>query len=136
MLPDRLPTIPPIPHLSVRNDISPGGGGADGSGGYVFSPEEVDEVIKQWQELLDGLEVDRKEARVVASVRGPGAEFASSDFEQAARPSGRMLYEQTQRMCEYVAKYIQALKDARDATVTRDQEAREHVGDTGDGMLS
>lgn len=153
---DRMPTPPPIAPIAVGAGSmagpagtatavaaqaanfavtsSAGAGGRNG-GGYRFSPEEIDAVIKQWEQLREGLEDDLNTAQDVANVKGPGREFASGDFEKAAGPSGRALVEQTRRMLDYVQRYIQALKDAQNATKTQDEQAREEVNKTG-GMLA
>jgi len=150
---DRLRMIPTVPQIGVAAGPATGaataalGAGAaagavggqastgGGSGGYVFSPEEIDEVIKQWEDLRDQLEDDLNQAKVVADVDGPGREFASSDFESAARPTGRLLVEQTKRMSDYVNNYIRALKDAKNRTQAQDEQAEEDVETTG-GILA
>lgn len=136
---DRLQMMPAIPGIAVAGaavgaalGAKQGGGGS--GGGYTFTPEEIDEVIRQWEDLRDGLMEDEYEARLVAGVRGPGTEFASGDFEKAAGPSGEALLQQTVQMREYCAKYIQALKDAKGATETQNEQAREDISKSG-GML-
>ena len=133
-----MPTAPSIPLISVGAPIpgeagggakAPAGGG--GSGGYVFSPEEIDAVIKQWQDLYDELQEDERHAQSVADVKPPGLEFASSDFTDVAGPSGKMLLDQVQRMRQYVRDYIQALTDARDATQATDENASTQASNAG-----
>lgn len=140
---DRMPTAPSVPSISVgasvgqvASEIGDAASSAVGGagGGYVFSPEEIDEVIKQWEELLEGLDEDIRLAKFIADVQAPGLEFASGDFQQDAGPSGKKLLDQTHRMRDYVQKYIQALKDARDATQAKDEEAADDVQNT-QGML-
>ncbi|PRX47672.1 hypothetical protein B0I33_105252 [Prauserella shujinwangii] len=153
MLPpvDRLPTAPPIPPIGIAgaaagaaalgvaaakqvSTLSGGGAGGAGGGGYTFTPEEIDEVIRQWEDLYDDLLKDETDARDVANVKAPGTEFASGDFQQAAQPSGNALLEQTKRMREYVYRYIEALKQAKGATQAQDENAAADANSAG-GML-
>lgn len=137
---DRMPTAPAIPPIGVAaagkaitdtaNSISDQFDDG-GSGGYVFSPEEIDEVIKQWEELLDDIMQDEDHVRTIATVQAPGREFASGDFKDAAGPSGEMLAEQTKRMRRYVSAYINALKNAKHATQAQDQQAAGTARDAG-----
>ncbi|PRX47674.1 hypothetical protein B0I33_105254 [Prauserella shujinwangii] len=154
MLPpvDRLPTAPPIPPIGIAgaaagaaalgvaaakqvSTLSGGGAGGAGGGGYTFTPEEIDEVIRQWEDLLRDLDDDLRDADLVAAVQGPGTEFASGDFERAAGPSGRALLEQTIRMRDYVSQYLDALKNARNATQAQDENAAADADKAG-GMLT
>jgi|GEM_PF-5530252 len=152
---DRLRPIPTVPQIGVTAGPATGaaaaaafgagsaaaatGGDQDsaggGGGGYVFSPEEIDGVIKQWEDLRAQLEEDLNQAKAVADVDGPGREFASGDFESAARPSGETLLDQTKRMSDYVNNYIQELRKARDGTQAQDEQAEEDVEKTS-GMLA
>lgn len=140
---DRLPEIPGIPAISMVKTAGKAmaavgrsaGGGAGGGGGYTFTPEEIDEVIRQWEDLREGLRDDLDEARTIASVRAPGNEFASGDFASAASPSGTALYEQTLRMIDYVERYIQALNQAKGATEAQNEQARDDIEKPG-GMLA
>src|SRR5699024_2929458 len=116
---------------AVGGQASTGGG----SGGYVFSREEIDGVIKQWEDLRDELEADLREANIIADVDGPGREFASGDFESAAHSSGRTLRNQMVRMRDYANEYLRGLKEARDSTQAQDEQAKEDV-DTTRGMLA
>ncbi|WP_377395589.1 hypothetical protein [Prauserella oleivorans] len=110
------------------------GGGAGGGGGYTFTPEEIDEVIRQWEDLREGLEDDEREAENVANVQAPGREFASGDFQQAANPSGEALVQQTRRMKQYVEMYIAKLKEAKAGTEAQNEHARDEIKKFG-GML-
>lgn len=129
---DRMPTAPPLPPMTVadaRAADAVKGMAFGGSGGYVFSPEEIDAVIAQWKQLLEEIEDDEREAIQIANVEAPGLEFASGDFQSAAGPSGEMLMEQIGRMRRYVADYITALQDARNATGAQDEQSATEVRD-------
>lgn len=147
---DRMPFMPAIPGIGVLGAVGSavsmaanaagsaagkGGGGGGGGAGYTFSPEQLDDVIRDWEDLREDLLKDRREADKLANVRGPGSEFASGDFEQAARPSGQKQLEQTERMIAYAEKYIEALKKAKGATVNQNEQAREDAKNASGGLL-
>ncbi|QRP51313.1 hypothetical protein I6J71_44930 [Amycolatopsis sp. FDAARGOS 1241] len=103
--------------------------GSYGSGGgYKFSEDEIDGVIKQWQDLADNLNTDLDNARTIAYVKPPADEFASSDFVKGgANPSGQTLLEQHQRMHDYVNNFVTALKAAKNKITVTEQQARDNL---------
>ncbi|MDT8911013.1 hypothetical protein [Amycolatopsis sp. PS_44_ISF1] len=108
--------VPPIPPVQV--------GGYGPAGGYKFSADEVDGVIKQWENLLVEARKDLEHARTVANVKAPANEFASDDFiAKGANPSGQSLLEQHQRMVDYTTNFITALKAAKNKIAVAEQEA-------------
>jgi hypothetical protein len=110
---------------------SAGPGGAGGGGGYEFDPEKIDDVIRQWQDLQTDLKADEMDARMMASVKAPGKEFASGDFAKSANPSGKAFLEQNARMQDYVKKYVDALLDAKKKIQTKEADVRADINQTG-----
>lgn len=124
---DTLTTVPPPAPIQV---------GSNGqAGGYKFSADEVGAVITQWQKLLDDLKTDEQNALLVAKVTAPGKEFASSDFINAATPSGQTLLTQTNRMIQYVENYIAALQTASGKTQQAEDDAQQAVAKQGKGVV-
>ncbi|MGW7535185.1 hypothetical protein [Amycolatopsis sp. NPDC054798] len=106
-------------------------GGYGSAGGYKFSEDEVDSVIKQWEDLRVNLNKDLSDARFIADVKRPADEFASNDFiAKGANPSGQTLLEQHQRMVDYVTNFITALKAAKNKITVAEQEARDAASKT------
>lgn len=105
-------------------------GGAAG-GGFEFDPEKIDDVIRQWQDLQADLKHDENDATAMASVKAPGKEFASGDFEKSANPSGKAFLEQNARMQDYVKKYIDALQDAKKKITTKEADNQADIAKTG-----
>lgn len=135
---DRMPIAPAIPPITVAGAAHATTGTnqvASASGGYVFSPEEIDAVIKAWEDLYDEVETDERDAHEIASVKAPGLEFASGDFANAAGPSGETLVDQVQRMKKYVGDYIMALKDAKRAVQEQEEQAAADATNAGDSLL-
>jgi hypothetical protein len=107
-----------------------GSGGAAG-GGFEFDPAKIDDVIRQWQDLQVDLKQDANDARAMAMVKAPGKEFASSDFEKSANPSGKAFLEQNTRMQDYVKKYIDALQEAKKKITTKEADNQADIAKTG-----
>lgn len=125
---DTLTSVPPPAPIQVGNNGTPGG--------YKFDPDQVQDVINQWQKLLDGLEDDLNNARQIAEVQPPGKEFASSDFiQKGAGPSGDTLLQQHQRMKTYVQNYIDALQKASGKIAQSDDDARKAAAQQGQGIV-
>jgi hypothetical protein len=97
-----------------------------GGGGFTFDADKIDGVIKKWQDLQTDLQNDAADANLMADVKAPGKEFASSDWEKLANPSGKAFLEQNKKMQDYVKNYIQALLDAKKKITAADDG---HTGD-------
>ncbi|WP_298179551.1 hypothetical protein [Saccharomonospora sp.] len=111
------------------------GAPAPSGGGYKFSREEIDQVIAEWEDLYASLTHDYQRAQDMALVRPPGAEPASEDFTAYANPSGKAFMQATQKMMDYVQKYIDALRNARDGITTREEQSQEDVNKVGSGVM-
>lgn len=111
------------------------GAPAPSGGGYKFSREEIDEVIRQWEDLREKLRNDYRHAEDMALVRPPGAEPASEDFTSSANPSGQAFLQATQKMIAYVQEYINALRNARDGITTREEQSQEDINNVGSGVM-
>jgi hypothetical protein len=117
--------VPPVPPVQV--------GGYGPAGGYKFSADEVDAVIKQWEGVLADARTDLAQARIIANVKAPADEFASNDYiNKGANPSGQSLLEQHQRMVDYTTNFITALKAAKNKITVAEQEAADAAKKTGD----
>ncbi|MFC5119880.1 hypothetical protein ACFPN7_38610 [Amycolatopsis halotolerans] len=98
--------VPPVPPIMV--------GSYGKAGGYKFTEDEVDSVIKQWQDLLGDLVKDRTHAIVIAGVKPPADEVASHTFvNQGSNPSGQSLLDEHEKMVTYTQNFIDALTAAK-----------------------
>lgn len=109
--------------------------GSAAGGGYSFSPEEIDAVLSQWEQLRDDLQNDLDEANKIANVQAPGNEPASNTFVGSANPAGAALLQQTKSMLEHTHQYIAALKKAKGVTEEADAQATDDAGKAGNGVL-
>jgi hypothetical protein len=105
--------------------------GAAAGGGFEFDPEKIDDVIRQWQDLQTDLQHDENDATLMASVKAPGKEFASGDFEKSANPSGKAFLEQNAKMQDYVKKYIESLQEAKKKITTKEADNQADIAKTG-----
>ncbi|MDT7804261.1 MAG: hypothetical protein QOI78_7694 [Actinomycetota bacterium] len=102
-----------------------------GGGGFTFDADKIDGIIKQWQDLQADLKRDYDDANLMANVKAPGKEFASSDWEKLANPSGKAFLEQNKKMQEYVKNYIEALTAAKQKITTNESETQAGLSKTG-----
>lgn len=110
-------------------------GGYGTAGGYKFSEDEVDSVIKQWEDLLAHLNDDLADANNIKNVKPPAAEFASEDFvNKGANPSGDTLLKQHERMRDYVSNFITALRAAKNKISVAEQESRDQMNQQAKGV--
>lgn len=118
--------VPPPPPIMV--------GGYGTAGGYKFSEDEIDSVIKQWEDLHAHLNDDLTDAHKIKEVKPPADEFASHDFvDQGANPSGATLLEQHQRMYDYVGNFITALRAAKNKINIAEQKHRDELAASSKG---
>lgn len=101
-------------------------------GGFKFKAQELDHVIKQWEDLRDALKDDEYDAEHLTSVDAPGREFASGDFTKQAGSSGKSFYEANQLMQKYVDAYVDALKAAKQKISTQEEQAQDDVARAGE----
>ncbi|WP_336162018.1 hypothetical protein [Amycolatopsis sp. VC5-11] len=108
--------LPPVPPIQV--------GSYGKGGGYKFSEDEIDSVIKQWEDLLDDLKNDLDSAERIANVQAPGDEPASNLYvKQGAGPSGESLKQQHKAMVDYTVNFITALRAAKNKITVAEQQA-------------
>ncbi|AXB46297.1 MULTISPECIES: hypothetical protein [Amycolatopsis] len=107
---------------------APGGNG----GGFTFQADQIDAVIKKWQDLLDDLKTDAEDARNMAAVKAPGKEFASGDFAKLAIPSVKAFIDQNTKMQEYVENYVEALESAKKSMTNNEADTEAALKKTGE----
>jgi hypothetical protein len=125
---DTLTSVPPPAPIQVGTNGSPGG--------YKFDPDQVQGVIGKWKALRDDLDNDIRNAKTIAQVQPPGAEFASGAFvDQGANPSGQTLLDQHERMRTYVQNYIDALEKAGGQIAQSEDNAQQAAAQQGQGIV-
>ncbi|WP_232212825.1 hypothetical protein [Saccharomonospora saliphila] len=117
--------------ISMAAPTIAGAAKPSGGGGFAFSPEEIDAIIKEWRNLSSDLKFDHTQASIMAQVQSPGAEFASADFAERANPSAEAFLQAYEKMMAYVNAYINALENAKQQISTQDEQAQEDIGKAG-----
>lgn len=85
-----------------------------GGGGFEFSPEELEGVIKEWEDLLEELQDDSQElGRIKIAATPPAEDVASVGFVNAVVDGLNEAHESNQSMVAYVEDYIAKLKAAK-----------------------
>ncbi|MBB4685620.1 hypothetical protein [Amycolatopsis jiangsuensis] len=119
--------LPPVPPIQV-DGYGPGGG-------YKFDADQIDGVIKQWEDMLVDLQNDRDHAHNIAYVKAPGDEVASHTFiNNGAGPSGQSLLAQHQAMVDYTVNFIRALRAAKNKITVEEQKAADDANAAGKGQ--
>ena len=95
--------------------LAVGAGVQAASGGFEFSPEELDAVIQQWEDLLDEFKGDRKDIhRMFESLTPPAEDAASVGFTDAVRAALEDLKESNLSMVQYADDYLVKLRAAKE----------------------
>lgn len=142
---DRLQFMPDVPNISVggaagaavgavsapANGDAPAGNTPAAGGGFHFEPEQIDAVIRRWEDLRTMVEDDEMDAQRVANVAAPGKEFASGDFATAGKASGETLIRQKRMMIDYITRYIDSLKAAKEQMQTTEENVAGDIQTTG-----
>ncbi|MBB4688624.1 hypothetical protein [Amycolatopsis jiangsuensis] len=108
--------VPPVPPIQV-DGYGPGGG-------YKFDADQIDGVIKQWEDMLADVQEDLQHAVAIRDVKPPADEVASHTFvSNGAFPSGETLVAQHQAMVDYTKNFVTALRAAKNKITVEEQNA-------------
>ena len=118
--PNSGPDIPPVAPIMVD--------GYGKAGGYSFDANQIDGVIKQWEDLLTDLRADQQIINDIAHVTAPANEVASNKFvNEGAGPSGASLEAENKKMIEYTTNYIMALRAAKNKISVTEQQHQDSL---------
>jgi hypothetical protein len=88
--------------------------GFTGPGRFAYSPDQLREIIKEWNDIAESYRVDIQDADVVKSVQPPGQDGPSSFFATVVQNSGDALQQsltKEQDLCMRQAEKFQAALD-------------------------
>lgn len=103
-----------------------------GSGGWEFTAEELESVIKKWKDLLDDVEKDRHKIRDIRrNLRSPPSDDDPTGAYYKKLIDGATAMEQSNdSMHSYIKDYISRLEDAKSELKESDDAAARSVRDT------
>ncbi len=95
-------------------------------GSFAFTEDQIRAVVKNYLDLADSYDKSINDATAVISVEGPGLDFASGSFAEAARRSGHALVDSFGNARDYCLEQAQLAQNALD-----DYLGVEHTNVTG-----
>lgn len=84
------------------------------TGSFAFTEDQIRAVVKNYIDLADSYDYSIDKARTMTSVEGPGLDFASGSFAEAARRSGGALIDSFGNARDYCLAQAQLAQNALD----------------------
>lgn len=110
-------------------------GSAQGSitnGGFSFDEDTMHRIITRYTTLADSYEDSLRNARQMASVEGPGLDYASGSVANAANQGGNSYYDYLIHQQNECRTQAQLFQQALDEYLGVDQSSAEDINKTGD----
>lgn len=85
------------------------------SGDFAYTPDQLQQIINNWKDLATSYNDSVRDARNMTRVVGPGRDFASHAFAEAANQSGRAYLAYLENNRDYCLQEAQRCQDALDA---------------------
>lgn len=103
-----------------------------GSGGWEFTAEEMDSVIKKWEGLLDDIKDDRRKIRDMRQygTNQPSEDQPTTNYWQRLLEGVNALEDSNKSMLSYVQDYTDRLKKAKADLEESDDAAARSVRST------
>ncbi|MEV6605962.1 hypothetical protein [Kutzneria sp. NPDC051319] len=105
-------------------------GGLPPTGGkFTMDPDELNDAIKQWNDLLAELTEDAAAGRKMVGLTAAGSPLdqAGQAFVDAANASGTAYLKANKAQQAFVTEYITKLTAVRDGHVEADQTGADHL---------
>lgn len=84
------------------------------SGSFSFDPDELQSLIKKWEDLADSYLASTRTAREMATIEAPGLDFASEAHAEVANKSGVSYAAYLQQNYDYCLKQAELFQAALD----------------------
>lgn len=81
-------------------------------GTFSFDPDELQSLIKKWEDLADSYEQSALNADSVIRIKGPGDDFASKAHAKSANTSGQSYLDYLEHNRRYCLTQAQAFQSA------------------------
>ncbi len=85
---------------------------ATASGSFSFDPDELQSLIKKWQDLADSYSESGRSAESMALITPPGGDFASEAHAEAANGSGTSYLTYLARNAQYCKEQAEIFQAA------------------------
>jgi hypothetical protein len=85
---------------------------AQASGSFSFDPDELQSLIREWEDLADSYTASAREAQNMGRVTPPGEDFASEAHAKAANISGASYIEYLAKNSQYCNDQAQLFRAA------------------------
>lgn len=110
----------------TQGQYQAGGGGKGGQ--FMFaSLEELDGVIKQWEDERDGIKEDsQKISDAYYAINDPAGDLMSRAQASASRDSLANMWQHSDAMLQYANHYIEKLRDSRRQMSLQEEGARQN----------
>jgi hypothetical protein len=105
-------------------------GGLPPSGGkFTMDTDQLNDAIKQWNDLLGQLRQDEAQGRLMTGLNAPGSPLdqAGKAFVDAANASGVAFLKANRAQQNFATDYITKLTAVRDGHVEADQTGADHL---------
>jgi hypothetical protein len=105
------------------------GGPPPGGGTFTMDVDQLNDTIKQWNDLLVQLREDEIKAQPMANVQAAGSPLdqAGKNFVDAANASGHAYITANRAQQKFVSNYIEKLTAVRDGHTQADQTAADQL---------
>jgi hypothetical protein len=82
------------------------------SGSFSFDPDELQSLIKKWEDLADSYDASAENATTMGRITPPGGDFASEAHSKAANDSGKSYYQYLKKNAQYCSDQAQLFRAA------------------------
>ena len=89
-------------------------GAAAARGSFSFDPDELQSLIRKWEDLADSYLASTRTAREMVTIEGPGLDFASEAHAEVANKSGASYAAYLQHNYDYCLKQAELFQAALD----------------------
>lgn len=120
---------PPDPGADRPLDQAPATGQ-----GYQYTEAQLHDLVMKWSDLAEKYRVDRRDARAIASVKGPGLEYASGNNAIQIQNCGDTLIATLEARENYCLAMARKCIDALGKYTTAEDTAKLGVENSSGGI--
>lgn len=104
-------------------------------GHYEIDPDELDGIIKEWQDIVSGLKKDEADIQFIRQVLPPAPDKPASKAQaHALSKFGERMHHRNEEMSRYASMYLQNLEETRKQYQAQEQYGRDAMHRQAEGM--